>query len=291
MNNMKFAVIGGDARQIWLARELAADGHTVRLYGLEKCEGDCPRSEKTIDKAVGFADCVILPFPVQNEHGWLNAPFAQQDISPEEVLDAVPKNSLVTGGRVLPELSQMAKERNLELIDYGLREELIVLNAIPSAEGAIQICMEETPFTIHGADILVMGYGRIGKVLSAILHHMGAKVTVSARKASDLAWIETMGYKAIHSRKLAGKLSDFQVIFNTVPAMLLTKPLLEEISNDCLIIDLASRPGGVDFDAAAKLSKRVIWALSLPGKVAPATAGNIIKTTIYNIIKEREEEP
>ncbi len=291
MNNMQFAVIGGDARQIWLARELAADGHTVRLFGFDKCEGDGPRPEKTIAKAVGMADVVILPFPSQNEQGWLNAPFAAEQISPEEVLDAVPKTALVVAGRVLPELAQMAKERKLELIDYGLREELSILNAIPSAEGAIQICMEETPFTIHGASILVMGFGRIGKVLSNILHHMGAKVTVSARKASDLAWIEAMGYTAIHSRELAGHLGGFQVIFNTVPATLLTKPLLEEISDDCLIIDLASRPGGVDFEAAAKLSKRVIWALSLPGKVAPATAGHIIKTTVYNIIKEREEEP
>ena len=47
-------------------------------------------------------------------------------------------------------------------------------------------------------------------------------------------------------------------------------------------------PTGVDFAAAQQSGLNVIWALSLPGKVAPRTAGNIIKDTILNMIHEME---
>ena len=78
----------------------------------------------------------------------------------------------------------------------------------------------------------------------------------------------------------------FDIIFNTIPALVLNRNELIKIRNDALVIDLASKPGGVDFDAAKELGIRVIWALSLPGRVAPVTAGIIIKDTIINMMRE-----
>ena len=73
---------------------------------------------------------------------------------------------------------------------------------------------------------------------------------------------------------------------NTVPAQVLNRPELEDLMPGCLILDLASKPGGVDLAAAGELGLTVIWALSLPGKVAPVTAGAAIKSTIYNMLRE-----
>ena len=164
----------------------------------------------------------------------------------------------------------------------------MILNCIPTVEGAIQIAMEETARTIHNSKCMVLGYGRIGKLLSKALSSLGADVTVTARRADDLAWIEANGYNCLKTSEIKSQINNQNIIFNTIPTTILTKDVLEKIADDALIIDLASKPGGIDFDTASQLKKRVIWALSLPGKVAPITAGEIIGSTILNLIKELE---
>ena len=161
------------------------------------------------------------------------------------------------------------------------------VSALPTAEGTIQIAMEELATTIFGLNVLIIGYGRISKVLARLLKAMGANVTVSARKFSDLAWIETNGYTSVHTSSLSDALANCQLIVNTVPAVVLNENLLSRVPKGCLLIDLASKPGGIDFSTANSLGLRAIWALSLPGKVAPISAGKIIFNTIQNIETER----
>ena len=119
-----------------------------------------------------------------------------------------------------------------------------------------------------------------------MLDGIGAKVTASARKCADLASISANSYEAIHTKDIKESISDFDVIVNTVPSCVLDRQTLEQVRSDSVIIDLASKPGGVDFEAAKELGLNVIWALSIPGKVAPITAGKIITDTILNIIGE-----
>lgn len=163
-----------------------------------------------------------------------------------------------------------------------------IANAVPTAEGAIEIAMTETPITIHGSKCLVTGYGKIGKILSKMLCGLGAQTYVEARKYADLAMIEGHGYEPLALGELKSRIGEFDIIFNTVPAMIFDENILKNVKKDALIIDLASKPGGVDFEAAKELGVRVIWALSLPGKVAPTTSGAIIKDTIMNMLKEME---
>ena len=117
---------------------------------------------------------------------------------------------------------------------------------------------------------------------------MGSDVTVSARKLEDFAWIEEKSLKSVHTKALTNAVSEFDLIINTVPARVLDGETLKNIRCDTLILDVASKPGGVDFEMAKKLKKNVIWALSLPGKTAPITSGKIIKETIMNILSETE---
>lgn len=119
-----------------------------------------------------------------------------------------------------------------------------------------------------------------------MLFGLGAQTYVEARKYADLAMIEGHGYEPLALGELKSRIGEFDIIFNTVPSLILDEEVLKNARKDSLIIDLASKPGGVDFDAAKDLGLRVIWALSLPGKVAPVTSGTIIKDTIMNIIKE-----
>lgn len=285
---LSFWVVGGDLRQVKLAQLLQEDGHTVQTYGMEHRPdpGALPGSDTM--KGMEQADCVVLPLPVTVENGILNAPLSDLRIPVEELLGGLQAGQLVCAGRVTPAMRVLAERRHLILRDYFEREELAVANAVPTAEGAIQIAMEELPTTLFGLRVLVIGFGRLGKVLAHRLHGLGAQVTVSARNYGDLAWIEAYGYRSEHTGQLTGWLSAYDLIINTVPARVLDLPQLLDLKEDCLVIDLASKPGGVNFKAAAQLGTKVIWALSLPGKAAPVTSGQIIRDTVYHILQELE---
>ena len=145
--------------------------------------------------------------------------------------------------------------------------------------------MEELPITISGARCLITGYGRVGQALARLLVALGANVTVAARKFSDLARAQTLVCETLEIQHLENA-GDFDVIFNTVPVLLFSRDILQRMDRSTLLIDLASKPGGVDFTAAAELQLKTIWALSLPGRVAPKSAGFIIKNAILNMLKE-----
>ena len=285
---LNFWVAGGDLRQVKLAQLLQEDGHTVQTYGMERRPdpGALPGSDTR--KGMERADCVVLPLPVTAEQGMLNAPLSDLRIPVADLLGDLSAGQLVCAGRVTEEMRVLAARRRLLLHDYFAREELAVANAVPTAEGAIQIAMEELATTLFGLRVLVIGFGRLGKVLAHRLHGLGARVTVSARRYGDLAWIEAYGYQPEHTGQLTGWLGAYDLIVNTVPARVLGREQLLGLKEDCLVIDLASKPGGVDLEAAARLGVKVIWALSLPGKTAPVTSGKIIRDTVYHILQELE---
>ncbi len=288
---LNFAVIGGDMRQAKLAEMLSADGHCVGAFALEKAEMQ-PAIKRyiSLQEALCPADCIVLPLPVTGKAGFLNTPLSGEVCSLDEIFSAVRPNQLICAGRIGEDCRKAAEKYGLKIVDYFTREELAVANAICTAEGAIAIAMDNTAITICDARILVIGFGRIGKVLAHRLHGLGANVFVSARSYSDRAWIKAYGYKPMNTLALSGKLSDFDIIINTVPAPILDENLLLQVSKDCLCMDLASKPGGIDFSAAARLGLHAIWALSLPGEAAPITSGAIIRDTIYNILHEEEEK-
>lgn len=276
----KVSLIGGDLRQLTVAKLMKKDGYDTILYGFD--DEDCAEDISSVYSA----DAVILPIPVSFDGKHINAPFSKRKITIEEIVEGINPAAMVFGGQIKPELSAALEKRCIKYSDYLKREELAIRNAIPTAEGAIEIAISETPFTLHGSRCLVTGYGRIGKILSKMLCGLGAHVSVEARKYADLALIEGHGCRAMSLRELSHHVNEFDVIFNTVPSLLFDKKLLEQVRKDTLIIDLASRPGGVDFDEAARIGVKVIWALSLPGKVAPITSGIIIKDTIINVLNE-----
>jgi dipicolinate synthase subunit A len=206
----------------------------------------------------------------------------------EDVLRALRAEQFICAGRTDAASAALAGRFGLTIRDYFAREELAVANAVATAEGAIQLAMADTPITICRANALVIGFGRIGKLLAHRLRGLGARVTASARSYADLAWIRAYGYEAANTLALEGTLSRYDMVFNTVPARVLGEALLRELPAGALCMDLASKPGGMDFAAASKLGVKAIWALSLPGEVAPVSSGAIIRDTIYHMIGERE---
>lgn len=287
MKSIEFAVIGGDMRQAKLAELLSSDGHKVFTFALDKAEIVGALKATTIAEAVIDANCVVLPLPINTNEGMLNTPLSENIYTLKNVFSVLRRGQLITGGRIDGLTYELAASFGLSLSDYYARDELVISNAVATAEGAIQIAMEETAITLQSCKCLVIGFGRIGKILAHRIKGLCAEVTVSARNFADMAWIQAYGYKSLNTEKLEGYLDNFDIIFNTVPARVLCEKHLEEVRSDCLIVDLSSKPGGMDFLAASNLGLKAVWALSLPGEVAPVTSGVIIKNTIYNILHER----
>lgn len=284
-----FLICGGDLRQAKLADGLVKDGYKVTAFGFDEeffCEHVNVR--KFSAEYIKDQDVIVLPLPCSKDDETLNTPMQNEVIKLQQIFSVVSKNCVVVGGKVSDKVRQLAENYGVVIHDYLEREEMAILNAIPTVEGAIEIAIKNMPTTIHGSKILVLGFGRIGKLLCNRFSALGAEVTAEARKFSDIAWIKSYGYIGITLSSLADKINEFDIIINTVPAEILTEQLLELVKDDALIIDLASKPGGVNMEGAARLNKRVIWALSLPGTVAPVTAGIIIKDTILNILHELE---
>ena len=280
-----FGVIGGDRRQAALAESIAKDGFSVYAWGFDHLPLEDAVRQATLEEIAERCMIIVLPLPVTADGKTLNAPYAEEALPLDDSFAALMRHREVYGGQVAKLLSTSELWNVMDVNDYFTREEFMVRNAAATSEGAIEIAMREYDRTICGSKCLVAGFGRIGKALSWMLRGMGASVSVSARKPADLAWIEIYGYTPVKSDELC-RGESYDIIFNTVPAKVFTEKVLAGVSPSTLVIDLASLPGGVDFDAAEKRGIRAVHALSLPGKTAPRAAGEIIKNTIYTMMEE-----
>lgn len=280
MRALDLWIVGGDKRMVYLAGELAADGHKVHTWGLG-LPGEAPGPQ-----GLGGADAVILPLPALRV-GEINAPLAEAPPELADLLDALAPGQYLLGGKLPPALVRQAGERGAVIADYLDREELAIRNAVATSEGAVQLAMETLPVTLHGSKVLVLGAGRIGTALCRQLSGLGARVTLAARRDSDLCRGEVFGWDTARSDMLGDcPLEEFDLLCNTVPALLLDRAALSRLKPGAAVIDLASHPGGTDFAAAKELGVTALFAPGLPGKAAPLTAARAIKATLYNLLTE-----
>ncbi len=283
---MVFALCGGDARQSGLARLLLEDGHGVRSWALERAElPGGVRACGTAAEALEGADCLLLPMPVSAKGGLLNAPLSEGTHCLGEVFAAVRPGQRAAGGLVSPEARAVAEGCGVRILDYGRREELLAANAVATAEGALGVLLTETDWALWRNRALVTGWGRVAKALAPRLAALGMEVTVAARSPGDRAWAEAWGFRSADTERLSEAMRGCRVVVNTVPALLLTASRLAELEQDALVLDLASAPGGTDFEAARAFGLRALAAPGLPGKWAPLTAAEAVKNAVYNILE------
>lgn len=281
MEEKNIWVVGGDRRQVYLAGLLREDGHTLHTVGLGE-------KERGLDD-LALAHCVILPLPVLGKNGRIHTPLSQEKIDLSQVLDHMRPGQVFCGGMVSPEVREAGERAGLQVFDYYAREECMVANAVPTAEGAVQVAMEQMPFTLHSARVLVLGFGRVGKLTAHRMRALGARVTVAAADYGDLAWAAAYNYESIRLEELACELGGFQLIVNTIPAQVLDARRLAWVDPAVFILDLASAPGGVDLIRGEELGLHILQAPGLPGRTAPVTAAAAIRDSIYHILRELEE--
>ena len=286
ISNERFGIIGGDLRQIYLAKKLQKDKNEVFVCGFENFVGFDKLKLKSlkISDLISSSKYIILPVPASRNKKVINAPFSNSDIVLSEKLFSNLKNKVVFAG-IVSSLIEDVKPSGLYIRDYYQREDFLIPNALLTAEGAVSIALKEYGKSIFSSRCLVVGFGRIGKTLAKLLKNMGAKVTVSARSVKDVSLAKISGFETTNVSKINEK-ADFDLIFNTVPALVLNEDVLGYLSSARMIIDLASSPGGTDKLAAEELGIKLIPALGIPGKCFPEAAGEIIADVIYKMIEE-----
>ncbi len=286
LRGIKLAVVGGDDRELVFIPELVKMGAYIKVIGFEKApEINGVEVAATLQDAVRGVDVILLPMPGTDERGVIKAKYTQNPLQlSKEVLQLISPAVPIFIGWARPALKNAAKAFGLKLVEYNNLDELTIMNSIPSAEGAIQMAMEVTTITIHGSHSMVLGFGKSGFTLARMLQGMSAKVSLVARKQGDLARAYEMGMHPVHFIDLAREVGQVDIVFNTVPALVLDRVVLDALNREAVIIDIASSPGGTDFEYAALLGIKALLAPGLPGIVAPKTAGLILAKILPQLI-------
>lgn len=288
---LKIAFLGGDRRQYTAAVKLAGGRYGIYSFGVEgeACADVCICD--SLREALADARAVVLPLPASVDGVELNMRSGDGE-RPNmlELADAIEEDTLVIGGRLPTSFRDRVLSRGIKCFDYFESEAFQVKNAYITAEAALSIAMEKLERTVRGSDLAVTGYGRIARQLSSLIVSLGGRVTVCARRESDLAWAELLGCRTLKinaedKSSIEPLLFGYDVIFNTVPAWLFDADALERIDKRTLLIELASTPGGIDVLAARRLHSNVLWAASLPGKYAPESAGELIADCVSSLIR------
>lgn len=280
MNNI--LIIGGDSRQLYMADYFEKLKFNVTVYGLPEKNRKCI---KDIKSGISQADIIILPLPATKDGKYLSSLIPMRE-TVDDIIGSISENQIVFGGMLSKGLEAKIAKKTNRIYDYFKREEVTMKNTIPTAQGILKTMIDNIEYTIHSSKCAVFGYGRVAKITADILASIGADVTVCVRKYGDIAAAEVRGINGCMISDFKNISHNFDIIINTVPSVVINREILENVRSDCLIIDVASAPYGTDFAAAFELGLNAIQCPSLPGKVAPKTAGTIIADAIINILKE-----
>lgn len=282
MKDTVFLILGGDNRSLYLGEYLEKQHLRVCYYAFSQT--DC---YENLTDAINDATFIILPLPLSRDRLTLNSPLFDETVLLADIYALATPEKVFFGGQLPKSFCEELDARNAQWYDYFLLEELAIYNAIPTAEGVLNLLIEKLPITIHGMNCGITGYGKVGKILARTLKSLGAKVTVFARKESDFADAFTKSLLFENIKSLEEDYHKFDVLINTVPSKIINTAVLDKINSDCLLIEIASAPFGIDFQGAKERAIEVIKASSLPGKVAPKSAGEIIGRSILPIIRAR----
>lgn len=285
---MRIAVIGGDARYIELIRQLQMDGgKEIYLIGYGSLEQSFigQKQMELEDLKTDLLDAVILPITGTNENGFVEPVFSGKSIYLSKEWFRKLKNATVFTGIANDYLTEACRDARIPLVSLLDRDDIAIYNSIPTAEGTIMMAIEHTDYTIHSSHVIVTGFGRVGHTVANKLDALGARVTVGSNSLKEVARAKEMGMQAVSLDQLRKQAGKTDLVINTIPAPVIDQSIIEKLPSHSVIIDLASKPGGTDFEFAKKRGIRAILAKSLPNVVAPKTAGKILADVIQQILR------
>lgn len=262
---MKIAVIGGDKRQILLCDELEKKyDNVVHII-----------SSSNLREELSGADVVIFPIPTTRDRVTVNCSLSDDKIPLYEIENLLGDSLVITSG---------CKFKAKNVVDLNSNEAFLLKNAAITAEGAIEYAMQNTELALLDSNCLVVGNGRIGKMLALRLKCMCAGVTVSARKSVDFAMLQSLGINSINTGNIKEHISDYDIIFNTVDSTVIGKAEIENSKKNALFMELASAPYGINKQYIDSCNRKYVLAAGMPAKVAPISAAKVLYCAVCDTI-------
>jgi dipicolinate synthase subunit A len=283
---MNILFLGGDKRQKQMIRDLYEKGHNINLLGFENLDTDNIVKKVSLDNLnISKYDVLIFPVSGVSKDFLIKAYYHDGNIKIEpDLLKNTKENVLIFTGIKTPSLKHMEDISQRKIISLMNEKDVVIPNAIVTCEGIVKDLIDCSDVTIYGSNIMVIGYGNVGKRLVELLHNMGAKVKVAVKEKNDYFALNKLGIKSFYSKDIKHYLQHTNIIVNTAPSLVLSKEELKFVDKDTYLLDIASLPGGIDLDSANELGLKNKHLLGIPGYIAPITAGRILSKKINEYI-------
>ena len=286
-DSYKIAVIGGDKRQVYLARILTKKGYEVTVYGLcERAHDERIQEAASLKEAMQEVDAAVGPVPFIRS-GRITGTCEAPDINIETLFDKLPENADFFAGNIPDEVRRYAQGKGIRAYDMMKDELVAARNAVATAEGVVAEAITRSPVNLTKSRCLVLGYGRCGRTLTRLLKSFLCRVLVFEKdmtRAAD-AFVVTDGI--VTETDLTDAIGNVDFIFNTVPERILPEERLRHVGESTWILDIASVPGGLDYRAAEALSVNAVLLPGLPGRYAPASSAEILADFIESQVELR----
>lgn len=285
-----YAVIGGDMRQVYLAEELAHHQNRIIHYALmvmpdeRRCsDASLVVAASSLKEAVNSSTRIICPIPLSKNGVHLNQNVLEEDLLIDSLLDSLKTGQSFFAGCISEKFETNAMENGIAVYDLMKNEELALYNTLATAEGAICEAILRSPQNLHHSQCAVLGYGKCGSTLVNYLKGMFCYVCVCSSQDRELAMASTIADRSVKLTDLQKYAGEFDFVFNTIPAKILTAEILNLMKASVTIIDISSAPGGVDYAESRHLNINATLCPGLPGKYAPASSAKAVKATIESI--------
>ena len=288
--NKTIVFLGGDNRQQYIKQHILSSPLIYNNYSIIDLISPCKVTLEHITKQLEQANILIAPLPISSDKCNINIHPSDSDkahlsIPFEHVINSIPTKSIIFAGGFNNEMINKMSSKHINYYDYLQDECIQVKNAVATAEGTIMKAMELSPINIQSSKCLVLGYGRCARILAKKLKGLDADTTICARNNTKLCECSSLGYKTLNLHQITTAINNFDFIFNTIPALIINSDVINHISKETTIIDIASSPGGVDYSYAKEKNIQAINYLGIPGKIAPKTSGYILGDYIINILE------
>lgn len=277
MNN-QIVLLNGDARQIYLEKELLNQG--LSAVSLQNDSVDL----SSICKKISLAKAILGPIPICSKEGKI-ALTSKQSIPWEEFIKFLRPGQIFAAGCFPKKWKDDFLRLKIHLYDYMEDEALAEYNTVATAEGVTSQAIASSPYNLNRSRCLVAGYGRCGEAIAKRLKAFGAKVTVCTRNPVAIAKAAADGMEAKPLSLLSTAVKNSMFIFSTAPALIFTEEVLKRMNKEVLLLDISSAPGSVDFTAAKTLNIKALSCPGLPGKYSPASSAKILASSFLSYAK------
>lgn len=285
MQNSDFLVIGGDRRQTYCAKILEKCGHTVSAFLVPGLPSPS-FSHTLLQEYVMASKYILCPMPFSKDTFYLNTiPEHPKVHLFDDLLPSLLKSTHTLIGGAIPEpFAQSLTKNDIAYYDLMDFKSLTYANACLTAEGLLKDLIENVPFGIAGADILILGFGNCGSAIARLLDLLGANITVYNRNPYYEAKAKALGFTTINSLPADNYLSGYSIIINTIPNIIYTNEHLAQTDTCAYLFEVASAPGGFDMEYINKHKMHYKNCPGIPGKTSPKTAARTICNVILNEI-------